>query len=99
MCCNLMQSNCPSLSSNAVYRLTTHCGMGPDYHGVGVVFMNTLSLFLRFHPLPSIMMHDGNVILSPKFSGFKQVVSKLCFVFLLHFPFMLNYWNNCFMLL
>ena len=53
-----MQSDHPSLSPNAMYRLTTHCSLGLDCHRVGVVFMNTCSLLLCFHPKLSFVMHD-----------------------------------------
>ena len=42
-----------------------HRDLGLGYHGVGVVFMNTRSHLFYFHPKPSFVMHDGNVILNP----------------------------------
>lgn len=39
-----------------------HRDMELDYHGVGVVLMYTSSHLLCFHPKPSFVMHDGNVI-------------------------------------
>ena len=65
------------------------CGLGLDCHGVGVMFINTCSLLLCFHPKPPFVMLDGNVIFNPKFAGF-QVVLELCLIFLLHFPIMLH---------
>ena len=53
----MMQSNCPSLSPNAIYRLTTHCDLGLDCH----------EWVLCFYSKPSLVMHDGNVTLNPKF--------------------------------
>ena len=38
-------------------------------------------------------MHDDNVISSPKYANF-QVGSKICLIFLLHFPFMLYSSND-----
>ena len=64
----MMQSNCPSLSPNTIYRLATHSAMGLDYCGVGKMFMNTCSLLLCFHSKPSFVMHDESVILSHKFA-------------------------------
>ena len=52
----------------AVYRLTMYCALGLDCHGKGIVIMNTHSLLLCFHPKPSFVMQDGNVISNPKIS-------------------------------
>ena len=64
----MMQSNCPSLSSNVIYRLTMHCVLGLGCHGAGVVLMDTCSLLLRFRCKPPYVMHDCNVISNPKFA-------------------------------
>ena len=64
-----------------------------DCHGVGVVFMNTRSILLCFHPKSSFVMHNGNVTLNLKFANL-EVVYVLWLIFLLHFSFMLYSWND-----
>lgn len=54
----------------AIYRLTTYCALGLDCHEVGVTFMNTCSLSLRFYPKPPLVTHDSIVIPNPKFADF-----------------------------
>ena len=58
----------PSLSPNIVDMLIMHCSLGLDYHGVGVMFMDTISFLWSFHTKPSFVMHDGNVL-----SNFKNI--------------------------
>ena len=58
-----------------------------------MVFMTTHSLLLYFHPKPSFVMHDGIVIVTPKFANL-SVTFKLCLRFLLYFSFMLYSWNG-----
>ena len=43
-----------------------HCGLGLDCHGVGIVFMDTMSFLLCFHPKSFFVIHDGNVTSNPK---------------------------------
>ena len=66
-----MQSNCPSLSPNAIYRLTMpYMWLGVGQPRVGVVRVNTRSLLLCFYSKPSFAVHDGKVILNPGFVDF-----------------------------
>ena len=39
---------------------------GSDFHRAGVVFVNTHSLLLCFHPRPSFLMHKGYVLWAVK---------------------------------
>ena len=57
-----------------------------------ILFMNTHSL-LCFHPKPSFVNHDDNVISNPKIIIFVKKF-KLCSICLLHFPFMLYSWSD-----
>ena len=64
----MMQDNHPNLLPDTMYRLTMHCGLELEYHGVSVMFMNTCSLVLCFYPKSSFVMYDDNVILNPIFA-------------------------------
>ena len=70
-----------------------HCVLGLDCHGAGVVFMNTRSILLCFHPKHGFVMHNGNVTLNPILANSK-VVFKLWLIFLLCFSFMLYSWDD-----
>ena len=49
------------------------------------VFINTRSLLLCFHPKPSFVMHDGNVILSPcRFVSNFLIVLNFLIAFSIH---------------
>lgn len=65
----MVQSNCPSLSRIVMNKLTLHCGLGLDCHGVGGVLMNTHSILLGFLSKPSFVMHEGIVIRNAKFAN------------------------------
>lgn len=67
--------------------------LGLDCHGVDVVLMNTRSLLLCFLPKPSFVMHEGIVILNPKFANL-YVVFKIVLEFLVAFLLMLFSWKE-----
>ena len=47
---------------------------GSDFYRVGVVYMNTCSLLLCFHPKPSFLMHEGYVLWDVKLQILKQIL-------------------------
>ena len=60
---------------------------GSNIYRAGIVFVNTRSLLLCFHPEPSFLMHEGYVIWAVKLQILKQIIKCI----MLKYPYVLHH--------
>ena len=55
---------------------------GSTFYGAGVVFVNTHSLLLCFHPMPFVLMHEGYVVGAVKLQILRQILNCIMLKYL-----------------